>query len=160
MTQNYGKTPRLRSSKKHKCSAAYCALLLTTLVFVSSRPASAEDILIPDDPFLNDVRCLALSPYYVTRNVVWGWWMCQKENASFFHPSARFPSGRKPNLLEKAGFAVVAMPLSAVVTGPVILVTGGVLPVAGHLADLVAAPLGHPLRFHRLDGSSFPDAAR
>lgn len=160
MTQNYGKTPRLRSSAKHKCSAPYCALLLMTLVFLSSRPASAEEIRIPEEPFLNDVHCLALSPYYVTRNVVWGWWMCQKENASFLHASARFPSGRKPSLLEKAGFAVVAMPLSVVAAGPVILVTGGVLPVAGHLADLVAAPLGHPLRFHRLDGSSFPETAR
>jgi hypothetical protein len=137
-------------------AATFVVCVVFLLPCVSMGAGSpGEEIQIPDRPVLNDLKCIALSPYYVPRNIAASWWGIQRENLTFFDESARLSSGRPPSAAEKVGFATIAMPLSAVVSIPACTIGSGVVPFCGHLADLCTAPFGKPLRFHRLDGSSF-----
>jgi hypothetical protein len=131
-----------------------CAVFLLPCLPVTAG-STGEEIRIPDRPVLNDLKCIALSPYYIPRNIAASWWGIQRENLTFFDESTRLSSGRPPSAAEKVGFATVAVPLSAVVSVPACTIGSGVVPFCGHLADLCTAPFGMPLRFHRLDGSSF-----
>jgi hypothetical protein len=137
------------------CRAALMGALVC--LFVDSARAVEHDLpRVPDRPFFNDLKCLALSPVYLPRNIGLSWWGYQVEAAEFFNPTTRLPSGRPPSVPEKIGFATVLMPVNAVVALPVSTVSSGVVPLLGHAVDLVATPLGRPLRFYRLDGSGFP----
>lgn len=133
------------------------AVALVVLCFAAS-PVQAmdwEDAEIPEKPFLNDVKCLLLSPYYMTKNTVTGWWGFQKEVATFYDPTAQLADGRKPSTAEKIGYGVFVMPLAAVGGVPLALEEGAITPFFGHTIDLFTSPFGKPLRFHRLDGSGF-----
>jgi hypothetical protein len=136
-----------------KAFAQLAVLLLAFSLALTGAQAAEREEKKTKHPLLNDLKCLALSPYYVPRNIGATWWGWQVESASFFSPSMRLKGGRKPNVAEKIGFATVVMPVAAVGAVPVATVTRGVIPLTGHVADLFTAPFGKPLGFLRLDNS-------
>ncbi|GEM_PF-4307181 len=113
--------------------------------------AGADEIPLPENPWLNDVKCLTLSPYYVTRNVAQTWWGYQKVQASFFT--------RETGVIDKPLQGLFGLPIGAVAVTPYALLEGatrgGVLPLLGHAGELLATPFKKSFRFVRLDAFDF-----
>jgi hypothetical protein len=134
-------------------AGAAATLILGSAVLVNCAHGPREKMEVPEHPLLNDAKCLLLSPYYVPRNTIAGWFGYIAESATFFSSTAVHGDGSKVSVPMKIVWGATVMPLTIVGGLPVAFVAGGVAPFIGHVADLFTAPFGKPLRFVRLDGT-------
>ena len=135
---------------------ATAILLLGSVILVNCAHGPREKMPVPERPVLNDLKCLLLSPYYVPRNTIAGWFGLIAESATYYDSTAVHGDGSKVTPCDKAVWSATVMPLTVVGGLPVAFVAGGVAPFVGHVADLFVAPFGKPLRFVRLDGTGVP----